>query len=90
MRPRPFKDVKTGEAFRDVDGTVFIKTDKAYATNDGSEIVNCVVLFPNKQKDLRGSLKKKDLDVYCEVLDDPDMEEYQLHERTPMQLNDNL
>lgn len=80
MKARPFKDVKTGETFRDVEGTVYIKTDKSYATADGSEILNCVILFPYKTKDSRGQLKKKEYDSYCEVLDDPDLEEYKLHE----------
>jgi len=79
MKPKPFRDVNIGDCFRDIDGTIFVKTSKAYSSTDNPEIINSMVLFPNKQKDVRGQLKKKENDVYCEVLDDADLEEMKLH-----------
>jgi len=38
-----------------------------------------MVLLPNKMKDTRGLLKKKENDVYCEVLDEADLEDIKLH-----------
>jgi len=79
MKAKPFRDVNTGECFRDIDGTVFVKTSKAYSSTDSPEILNCMVLLPNKMKDTRGLLKKKENDVYCEVLDEADLEDIKLH-----------
>lgn len=80
MRAKPFRDVNTGEYFRDIDGTIYVKTSKAYSSADTPDIVNCMVLFPNKQKETRGQLRKKENDVYCEVLDEIDLEEMKLHD----------
>jgi hypothetical protein len=69
-KAKPFRDVSTGDLFRDIDGTLFIKTkQKVYLNADGSDIANCMILIPNKQKDDRGDMRKKENDTYCEVLD---------------------
>ena len=78
-KARPFKDVQSGNLFRDVDGTVLIKINqKAYLTSDGSDIANCMILIPNKQKDDRGDMRKKEQDTYCEILDNTEVGEIHL------------
>jgi hypothetical protein len=80
-KAKPFRDVSSGDLFRDIDGTTFIKVNqKVYLTSDGSEIANCVILIPNKQKDDRGDIRKKEVDTYCEVLDPSEIEEIHLIE----------
>jgi len=80
MEKKPFKDINIRDIFRDIDGTILIKTDKTYAGASRSEVMNCVVLVPNKPNDYRGQMKKKENDSYCEVLDDVDMSDIRLKE----------
>jgi len=80
-KAKPFKDVSSGSLFRDIDGTVLIKTrQKVYLTPDSADIVNCMILVPNKQKDDRGDLRRKENDTYCEILDDIEVGEIHLIE----------
>ena len=78
-KAKPFKDVQSGDLFRDIDGTVLIKTNqKVYTATDGSDIANCMILIPNKQKDDRGDMRKKEIDTYCEILDTAEIGEIHL------------
>lgn len=79
-KPKPFRDVQVGCLFRDIDGTTFIKTQKIYLTADGSELANCVILIPNKQKEERGDMRKKEIDSFCDMLDDTEIGEIHLIE----------
>ena len=80
-KAKPFRDVQSGDLFRDIDGTVLIKIkQKVYTTADGSELANCMILIPNKHKDDRGDMKKTENDTYCEVLDEVEVGEIHLIE----------
>ena len=78
MEKKPFKDVTIKEIFRDIDGTILIKTDKTYSGVNRSDILNCTVLIPNKASEYRGQMKKKENDSYCEVFDAIDISELNL------------
>lgn len=80
-KAKPFRDVQAGNFFWDIDGTLFIKiAQKVYTAADGSEIANCMILIPNRQKDDRGDMRKKEVDTYCEVLDEVEVGEIHLIE----------
>jgi len=70
MKPMPFLRVPLGGIFNDIDGTTFLKTTKVYFKKETDyQEINCIVLIPNKPKDQRGTIRTKEDDVYCEVLD---------------------
>lgn len=78
MKALPFEKVKTGQAFRDVDGTVLMRTSKAFGDNEGRTPVNCAILISNKTDLSRGDLISKTRDIYCEVLDQRELSELRL------------
>ena len=78
MKAFPFEKVKIGQAFRDIDGTVLMRTSKAYADNEGRTPINCTILIPNKMELSRGDLVAKARDIYCEVLDQRELSELRL------------
>lgn len=88
-KAKPFKDVQSGSLFRDIDGTILVKVgQKVYLNSEGSEIANCMILVPNKQKENRGDMRRKDYDTYCEILDDTEVGEIHLIEDAKMVVPD--
>jgi len=89
MKPMPFIRVQVGGIFNDIDGTTFIKTGKVYFKREADyQEANCVVLIPNKPKDQRGTIRSKEDDVYCEVLDKSEIADLVLNDENETTEND--
>ena len=73
MKATPFERVKIGQVFRDIDGTLIMRINKAYGDNEARSLINCVILISNKTEVSRGGLLAKTRDIYCEVLDDREL-----------------
>lgn len=80
MKPKPFDRIKVGEIFRDIDGTILMRTEKTFANEEGKNILNCAILIPNISSLKRGDVIGKTRDTYCESLNDREVSEIRLAE----------
>lgn len=85
----PFLRVPLGGIFNDIDGTTFLKTGKVYFKKETDyQEANCVILIPNKPKDQRGTVKSKEDDIYCDVLDKSEIADLVLNDDNGSSEND--
>ena len=78
MKAKPFERLKVGELFRDIDGTLLMRTSKSFSDVEAKNITNCTVLIPNKPDDNRGEMVYRARDVYCDTLTDREISEIKL------------
>ncbi len=78
MKAVPFQKVKIGQVFRDIDGNSLLRIPKVFRDNEGRDFRNCVILIANKSGLSIGDIMVKTREIYCELLNDTELNEIRL------------